>query len=118
VVQFHAEPDSNSSIYVEWNETIVNTNPLLLRYEVMLAGPLEPLPGEGVSVNLSLQASLMSDARSHIITGLRSNAMYRVGVVASSPAGPGQSMELDTYTFPNGEMRPVYVLCLRGCGVV
>ena len=93
-------PDSNSSIYVEWNETTSSIDPLLLRYELTIWGPLDlPPSDEGTVENVTL----LAEVSSYLITGLEPNAIYRVGVAASSLEGRGLKREAEAYTFPNGE---------------
>ena len=102
-----AQPNSNSSIYVEWNATTPNTDPLLLRYEVTYID-LAPSQ-ENETTSTITTKSLLSGSRSAVIEGLRPNAMYEVSVAATSLVGRSQERHMPVSTFPNGES--------SGCGL-
>ena len=108
-VTFHAEPDSNSSIYVTWNQTTTNTDPLLLRYEVEISGPVVPLtvscPQDPQTNTPLLVEELLYDARNLTIRGLQANTMYEVVVTASTSSEESEGREVVVSTFPNGKSK-------------
>ena len=99
VVSFLAQPNSNSSVYVEWNATMPNTDPLLIRYLVTY----NDLFLQGNETTPPTTVTLLSHSRNITISGLRTNAIYVVGVAASSLAGRSQEGYVSVSTFPNGE---------------
>lgn len=101
-VPFRAEPDSNSSIYVEWSETTPNTDPLLLRYLVSVSGPLGSSNSGGGDAQLNFD--LLSGERNLVVGDLQPNAAYQVAVTASSLRGVAPvPRPLNVSTFPNGK---------------
>ena len=105
-VPFRAEPDTNSSIYVEWNQTATSIHPLLLRYELTVSGPILSSSREAgpVTTGNTTQRVLLSDVRNAVVRDLQANAQYQVLVTASSPTGrQREGREMLVSTFPNGE---------------
>ena len=84
-------------MYVEWNASKPNTDPLLLRYLVEIQGPSH----NGTTV---MNFDLLSEKRNVVIVGLEPNAAYQVAVRASSLVGVAPLPSLmEVITFPNGE---------------
>ena len=111
-VTYRAQPDSNSSIFIDWDELRTpNTNPLLLTYELYLYDVVE---------NRSLGSSMgtmfgpfPTFQRNFIVSGLEANAEYWVAVVGVSLVGRGVANgRVSVKTFPNGELYDVRICCL------
>ena len=101
-VLFRAEPNTNTSIFVEWNvPTNPNTHPLLLRYHVFLVG--SPLRRE------ESFGPFPAHQRDFVVTGLEPGVEYTVSVVASSLAGQGERPPANVTVAPFGMSPLVYV---------
>ena len=93
-VTFSAEPDTNTTIYLQWDPaTSPRTHPLLLRYEILLCDTIN-------NVNLTF-GPLLSMYLNYTITDLEPNTEYSVSVVATSPQGRSDFSSLFVNTFPN-----------------
>lgn len=91
---FTVEPDSNSSLYVSWNEvSLKGTVPELLRYDIQYLS---------VSTGQSGGSTELFGTRSILLTGLESNIDYRVTISASFLTGRGPSTSKAVSTFANG----------------
>ena len=96
-VPFRVEPDTNSSVYVEWSASSPNTDPLLLRYLIRIQGPF-------ANDTTEMNFDLLSGKRSLVIQDLEPNVAYQVAVTASSLVGVAQLPNLkEVTTFSNGE---------------
>ena len=103
-VSFCAEPNSNNSIYVHWNETSHTANPLLLRYDIKVYGPLH----SNGSITIVDHTLLLSDKREKVISGLRSNALYEIVMTASSDDIESTKTEMTVKTYPSGKYNYIH----------
>ena len=112
LVPFKAVSDTNTSIYVAWNETTAgHTHPLLLQYEVVLTNP--PPPQTAATPPLTF-GPFPSSQRGLVINDLRPLTEYRCYVVANSPIeGVGEIPSIPTTvsTFPNGMFESMHMQC-------
>ena len=91
---FTAVPDTNTTIYVQWNEaTPIRTHPLLLRYEVLF--------NDTVSNESLTFGPFLSTQLNYTITDLEPNTEYVVSVVATSLRGLSDHISQSVITFPN-----------------
>ena len=91
---FTAEPDTNTSIYIQWGEaTPPRTHPLLLRYEILF---------RDVDSNASVTfGPFLSTQFNYTMTDLEPNTEYVISVVATSLAGGSEGSNQSVNTFAN-----------------
>ena len=91
-------PDTNTSIYVSWNEaTPPRIHPLLLRYEILFYDATNNVS--------STFGPFLSTQTSYTITNLEPNTEYKVSMVATSLQGRSDVTSQSVVTFPNRKQK-------------